>query len=206
MLAGVVGLVLLLACANVSAVQLARAQSRTRELTIRRVLGAGRGRLVRQLMTESALLAVLGGGAGLLVAWWGTNLLASYLPGRGLPAVLTIEPDRRVLAFTVAVSTFAALFVGMMPALFATRRETRDTLSSGGRVIAGRPRGAGRLLAAVQIALACVLLAGAVLSCAASGTCAASTPASTIAASSSRGSTHQPCLVMTTPWGPCTAV
>jgi predicted permease len=162
-LAGVVGLLLLLACANVSAVQLARAQSRMRELTIRRVLGAGRGRLVRQLMTESALLAVLGGGAGLLVAWWGTNLLASYLPGRGLPSVLTIEPDRRVLAFTIGVSTLAALFVGMMPAVFATRREARDTLASGGRVIAGRPRGAGRLLAAGQIALACVLLAGAVL-------------------------------------------
>ena len=86
LLAGVVGLVLLLACANVSAVQLARAQSRTRELTIRRVLGAGRGRLMRQLMTESALLAILGGAAGLLVAWWAANLLASYLPGRGLPS------------------------------------------------------------------------------------------------------------------------
>ena len=162
-LSGVVGLLLLLACANVSAVQLARAQSRTRELTIRRVLGAGRARLVRQLMTESALLAVLGGGAGLLVAWWGANLLASYLPGRGLPSVLTIEPDRRVLAFTFAVSTLAALFVGTMPALFATRRDAHGALASGGRVIAGRPRGAGRLLAAGQIALACVLLAGAAL-------------------------------------------
>jgi predicted permease len=163
LLAGVVGLVLLLACANVSAVQLARAQSRTRELTIRRVLGAGRGRLMRQLMTESALLAIVGGAAGLFVAWWGANLLASYLPGRGLPSALAIEPDRRVLAFTVAVSTLAAILVGMMPAIFATRRETRDTLASGARVIAGRPRGAGRLLAAGQIALACVLLAGAVL-------------------------------------------
>jgi hypothetical protein len=163
LLAGIVGLVLLLACANVSAVQLARAQSRTRELTIRRVLGAGRGRLIRQLMTESALLAILGGAAGLLVAWWGANLLASYLPARGLPSALTIEPDRRVLTFTIVVSTLAACFVGMMPALLATRRETRDALASGARVIAGRPRGAGRLLAASQIALACVLLAGAVL-------------------------------------------
>jgi predicted permease len=160
MLLGAVGFVLLIACVNVSNLLLARSTSRTREFAIRAALGAGRWRLLRQSLTESMLLALLGGGLGLIVAGWGTHAAIAVLPTT-LPRAGEVRLDSRVLIFTVAVSLFTGILAGLAPALRTSKRHLSETLKEGGRGSSsarGRAQGA---LVAVEMALAVILLIGA---------------------------------------------
>ncbi|HEY2973893.1 MAG TPA: ABC transporter permease [Pyrinomonadaceae bacterium] len=160
MLLGAVGFVLLIACVNVSNLLLARSTGRTREFAIRAALGAGRWRLLRQSLTESMLLALAGGGLGLVVASWGTNAALAVLPTT-LPRAGEVGLDRRVLIFTVAISLLTGILSGIAPALKTSRWRLSETLKEGGRgasVARGRAQG---ILVAVEMALALVLLIGA---------------------------------------------
>jgi putative ABC transport system permease protein len=161
LLAGAVTLVLLLACANVANMSLVRAATRSRELAIRAALGAGRGRVARLLFAESALLASSGGGLGLLFAWWAIGLLRAAAP-EGLPRVAEIAVDARMLGFTVLVSVLATVFIGLAPAVRATKPDLTEPLKSGSPAAAGagiRSRLRSSLVA-LEVALALVLLIG----------------------------------------------
>ena len=154
-----VGVVLLVACANVANLQLVRASARRRELAIRAALGAGRGPIIRQFLTESLLLALIAGGLGLAAAVAGVDLLVALLPD-DVPRVHAVRFDGRVLLYTLAAALGTALVVGLVPALQATRTNLLDTLKVGER---GTTAALGRLRAALlvgEIALAVVLLAG----------------------------------------------
>jgi predicted permease len=160
MLLGAVGFVLLIACVNVSNLLLARSTGRTREFAIRAALGAGQWRLLRQSLTESMLLALAGGGLGLLVASWGTRAALSLLP-TALPRAEEVGLDSRVLIFTVAISLLTGILAGLAPALKTSRWRLSETLKEGGRgASSGRGRAQG-VLVAVEMALAVVLLIGA---------------------------------------------
>ncbi|HEX8720562.1 MAG TPA: ABC transporter permease [Pyrinomonadaceae bacterium] len=153
----VVGLVLAVACANIAGLLLARAATRRRETAIRQALGASRGRLVRQWLTESILLGCLGGGAGLLLALWGKDLLASYSAGTPL-ASLDLGLDYRVLAFTLAVSVGAGLLFGLAPALQATRLDVVTSLKSEDARAGSRRSRLRSVFVGAQVALSVVLL------------------------------------------------
>ncbi|MBA3357260.1 MAG: ABC transporter permease [Pyrinomonadaceae bacterium] len=160
MLLGAVGFVLLIACVNVSNLLLARSTGRTREFAIRAALGAGRWRLLRQSLTESMLLALAGGGLGLVVAGWGTHAALAVLPTT-LPRATEVGLDARVMIFTVAVSLLTGILAGLAPALRTSKWRLSETLKEGGRgASSGRGRAQG-VLVAIEMALAVVLLIGA---------------------------------------------
>ncbi len=158
-----VGLVLLVVCANVAHLMLARAAARGREMSVRMALGAGRGRLIQQMLTESVILAVGGGALGLLVAVWGSAALLRLAGGGSAPVPLDLHLDARVLGFAAAVSLLTAILIGLVPALRATRVELATALRTGGRGVtgaAGRPghSAVGKLLVVAQVALSLLLL------------------------------------------------
>jgi predicted permease len=159
LLLGAVGFVLLIACVNVSNLLLARSTGRTREFAIRAALGAGQWRLLRQLLTESALLALAGGSLGLTLAAWGTQAALGALP-TSLPRAHEVGLDGRVLLFTLAISLGAGALAGLAPALKVSQWRLSETLKEGGRGGGGRRRSQG-VLVAVETALALVLLVGA---------------------------------------------
>lgn len=153
-------LVLLVACFNIANVLLVRATVRQREMAIRAALGAGHGRLVRQYLTESLLLALLGGGAGLVLASWASGFLSSLSLGTDLPLRFDFRPDARVYLFALAAVLFTGLFVGMMPALRAARTNVSAVLHEGGRGSSSGPRRqfARNALVVAQVAGSLVLL------------------------------------------------
>jgi predicted permease len=160
LLLGAVGVVLLIACANVANLLLARAEVRTREFSIRAALGAGRGRIVRQLVTESVLLSLLGGALGLVAVKWGLNAALAIL-ATDLPRSENIRVNFSVLLFALGISISAGILFGLAPALKSSTADLQTSLKEGGRGSTGGHHRAQSSLVIIQIALTLVLLAGA---------------------------------------------
>ncbi|HJQ25183.1 MAG TPA: ABC transporter permease [Blastocatellia bacterium] len=161
-LLGAVGFVLLIACVNVANLMLARATTREREMAVRAALGAGRLRLVRQLLTESLLVAVLGGAAGLLLAGWLIDALIALGPSQ-LPRLQAVKVDWQILGFTLALTLLTGLLFGLVPAWQGAKLNLNELLKEGGRGGSGgaRQRRLRNVLVAAEVALALVLMIGA---------------------------------------------
>ena len=156
-----VGCVLLIACANLGNLMLGRTAARRKELAIRTALGAKRGRLIRQIVTETLVLAVVGSGLGLLLAFWATEFFVT-LAGSTIPRPEAIVIDGRVVLFTLGLAGISAVMAGLIPAIQASRLALREHLQEGGRESgSGGSRGTRSVLIATEMALAFILLAGA---------------------------------------------
>jgi predicted permease len=160
-LLGAVGLVLLIACANIANLLLTRATSRSKEIAVRTALGAGRARIIRQLLSETAVLGLLGGAAGIALAHWGVKALSSLLPS-SLPQMNPIRVDYLVLGFALFLSAIAGVAFGLVPAMFAANADVQNALREGARSGESRNRRRARsFLAVAEISLAMVLLVSA---------------------------------------------
>jgi predicted permease len=159
-LLGAVSFVLLIACANVANLLLARSTGRAREFAIRSALGASSARVIRQLLTESVMLGVAGGAIGLILAKLGTHFILAALSD-WLPRADEVGLDYRVLLFTAGLSILTGIVFGLVPALKLLRPDVNETLKEGGRGSSGKRHGTQRALVAVEMALAIVLLIGA---------------------------------------------
>jgi len=162
-LMAVVGVVLLIACANVANLLLARATAREREMAVRLAIGAGRGRLIRQLLTESVLLSSHGAVLGVLFASWGTRILVSMLSTRSGAVTIDLSVDTRMLAFTIVVAVGSGLLFGLVPAWRAGRVDPHTAMKAHARGFAGGPARLrmGKALVVAQVALSLVLVGGA---------------------------------------------
>ncbi len=161
-----VGIILLIACANVGGLSLARATSRRQEIAMRFTLGATRGRIVRQLLTESFLVAAAGAALGILLAYWSAEALAAFLSANSYFTLdLNVAPNATILAFTIAIATLTGILFGLAPALQGMRVDLAPVLKAGGarklRFFSDRRFGFGSLLVVGQVALSVVVLAGA---------------------------------------------
>jgi predicted permease len=162
-LMGMVGLVLLIACANVANLLLARAAARQKEIAVRLALGAGRARVIRQLLVESTTLALAGGAAGLAIAYWSGKVLLQFLPSEGTSGAMSTTPDLRVLLFALGLSLLTGILFGLVPALQSTRPAIASTLKDQASNVSASA-GQARLrmtLVTGQVALSLVLLVGA---------------------------------------------
>lgn len=159
-LSGAVGLVLLIACGNVASLMLVRAVSRSREIAVRAALGAGRWRIIRQLLAESFLLAIVSGASGLLVAFWGLEALRAFRPVYGID-FQSVDLNAAVLLYTMIISLLTAILFGLIPALQATRWNLQETLKESSRGVQLSSGKARNSLVVAEMALALILLAGA---------------------------------------------